>query len=71
MSDTGSARASVLRARGVGFVFQAFHLMDELTAAENVELPALLAGTSPRAARRRAAELPPLPRSPWGSSCTE
>jgi len=33
MSDTGSARASVLRARGVGFVFQAFHLMDELTAA--------------------------------------
>jgi len=71
MSDTGSARASVLLARGVGFVFQAFHLMDELTAAENVELPALLAGTSPRAARRRAAELPPLPRSPWGSSCTE
>jgi putative ABC transport system ATP-binding protein len=25
------------------FVFQAFHLMDELTAVENVELPALLA----------------------------
>jgi predicted ABC-type transport system involved in lysophospholipase L1 biosynthesis ATPase subunit len=23
----------------VGFVFQAFHLMDELTAQENVELP--------------------------------
>ena len=41
----------------VGFVFQAFHLMDELTAAENVELPALLAGRSPRAARRRAREL--------------
>jgi putative ABC transport system ATP-binding protein len=38
-------------------VFQAFHLMDELTAAENVELPALLAGRSPRTARRRAAEL--------------
>jgi putative ABC transport system ATP-binding protein len=31
--------------------------MDELTAVENVELPALLAGRSPRAARRRAAEL--------------
>ena len=35
----------------VGFVFQAFHLMDELTAQENVELPALLAGRSPREAR--------------------
>jgi putative ABC transport system ATP-binding protein len=38
-------------------VFQAFHLVEELTAAENVELPALLAGRSPRAARGRAAEL--------------
>ena len=46
-----------LRRRAIGFVFQAFHLMDELTAAENVELPALMAGGSPRAARRRAADL--------------
>ena len=30
----------------------AFHLMDELTPVENVERPALLAGRSPRAARR-------------------
>jgi ABC-type lipoprotein export system ATPase subunit len=43
-----------LRREAIGFVFQAFHLMDELIAAENVELPALLAGSSPRAARRRA-----------------
>ena len=33
-------------------MFQAFHLMEELTAVENVELPALVAGRSPRAARR-------------------
>jgi ABC-type lipoprotein export system ATPase subunit len=46
-----------LRRHAIGFVFQAFHLMEELTAAENVEMPALLAGRSPRAARRRAAEL--------------
>jgi putative ABC transport system ATP-binding protein len=46
-----------LRRDAVGFVFQAFHLMDELTAVENVELPALLAGKPPRAARRLAAEL--------------
>ena len=54
MSERGLAR---LRRDAIGFVFQAFHLMDELTAAENVELPALLAGRSPRAARRRAAGL--------------
>jgi ABC-type lipoprotein export system ATPase subunit len=54
MSEKGLAR---LRRDAIGFVFQAFHLMDELTAVENVELPALLAGRSPRAARRRAAGL--------------
>jgi ABC-type lipoprotein export system ATPase subunit len=54
LSEKALAR---LRRRAIGFVFQAFHLMDELTAIENVELPALLAGSSPRAARRRAAEL--------------
>jgi ABC-type lipoprotein export system ATPase subunit len=54
LSEKALAR---LRRRAIGFVFQAFHLMDELTAAENVELPALLAGRSPGAARRRAAEL--------------
>ena len=54
MSERALAR---LRRSAVGFVFQAFHLMDELTAEENVELPALLAGRSPRAARRRASEL--------------
>ena len=54
LSEKALAR---LRRGAIGFVFQAFHLMDELTAVENVELPALLAGRSPRAARRRAAEL--------------
>jgi ABC-type lipoprotein export system ATPase subunit len=54
LSERALAR---LRRDAIGFVFQAFHLMDELTAAENVELPALLAGRSPRAARRRAADL--------------
>jgi putative ABC transport system ATP-binding protein len=54
MGERGLAR---LRRDAIGFVFQAFHLMDELTAVENVELPALLAGRSPRAARRRATGL--------------
>jgi len=46
-----------IRRHEVGFVFQAFHLMDELTARENVELPALLAGNRPPVARRRASVL--------------
>ena len=54
LSERGLAQ---LRRHDVGFVFQAFHLMEELTAQENVELPALLAGRSPRAARRRARQL--------------
>jgi putative ABC transport system ATP-binding protein len=54
LSEKSLAR---MRRQAIGFVFQAFHLMDELTAVENVELPALLAGSSPRAARRRAAQL--------------
>jgi len=57
VDQLGERALARLRRDAVGFVFQAFHLMDELTAAENVELPALLAGRSPRAARRRALEL--------------
>ena len=57
LDEMGEKALARLRRDAVGFVFQAFHLMDELTAIENVELPALLAGRSPRAARRRAAEL--------------
>jgi putative ABC transport system ATP-binding protein len=54
LSERALAR---LRRCEIGFVFQAFHLMDELTARENVELPALLAGRSARHARARASSL--------------
>jgi ABC-type lipoprotein export system ATPase subunit len=54
LSEKALAR---IRRHSVGFVFQAFHLMDELTALENVELPALLAGRSAHAARDRATDL--------------
>jgi putative ABC transport system ATP-binding protein len=54
LSETAWA---VRRRSRLGFVFQAFHLVDELTAVENVELPALLLGASRRDARRRAMEL--------------
>jgi putative ABC transport system ATP-binding protein len=57
IDDLGEKALARMRRTAVGFVFQAFHLMEELTAIENVELSALLAGRSPRAARRRAEEL--------------
>lgn len=45
---------SEFRARHMGFVFQLFNLIPVLSALENVELPALLAGIRPSEARRRA-----------------
>ena len=45
-----------LRRRSVGFVFQFFHLLPELTGEENVLLPARLAGDG-AVARKRALEL--------------
>ncbi|GLZ07125.1 ABC transporter ATP-binding protein [Actinomadura sp. NBRC 104412] len=57
IDDLGERALARMRRTDVGFVFQAFHLMEELTAIENVELAALLAGRAPRAARRRAEEL--------------
>jgi putative ABC transport system ATP-binding protein len=51
MSDD---QKSELRARKIGFVFQAYNLLPVLDAAENVELPLLLAGVRGREARGRA-----------------
>jgi len=57
LDQMGERALARLRRTAIGFVFQAFHLIDELTARENVELPALLAGQSPRTAKRQAADL--------------
>jgi putative ABC transport system ATP-binding protein len=53
MSDAERTRH---RAQKMGFIFQAFNLIPVFTAAENVELPLLLAGASPSDARRRSEE---------------
>jgi putative ABC transport system ATP-binding protein len=53
MSDR---QRSLLRRDRIGFVFQAFNLLNNLTGAENVALPLLLGGTSRRTALSRAAE---------------
>jgi ABC-type lipoprotein export system ATPase subunit len=45
-------RLSALRARRIGFVFQFFHLLPELSGEANVLLPARVPGAHPRAAAR-------------------
>ena len=45
-----------VRSRKIGFVFQFFHLIPRLTAAENVELPMVLAGIPPAERRERVAK---------------
>ena len=42
------------RARRMGFIFQFYNLMPVLSSVENVELPLLVAGVSPKEARRKA-----------------
>ena len=44
------------RASSMGFIFQAYNLIPVFDAAENVELPLLLAGVDAKQARRRALE---------------
>lgn len=43
-----------IRNQKIGFVFQQFHLLPQLTAQENVELPMIYAGTSSRERQERA-----------------
>jgi putative ABC transport system ATP-binding protein len=47
------AQRAVLRRREVGFVFQAFNLISNLSVGDNIELPALIAGFSLRQTRQR------------------
>ncbi|MER7206748.1 ABC transporter ATP-binding protein [Streptosporangium sp. NPDC000239] len=57
-ADTMSESAwALLRRRKIGFVFQFFNLVANMTVADNVELPALLAGASARDARERREHL--------------
>src|SRR5438445_9953826 len=54
MDDDAKSR---YRSRRMGFVFQSYNLLPVLTAAENVELPLLVARVAAREARRRALQL--------------
>jgi putative ABC transport system ATP-binding protein len=54
LSDDEQAR---VRREKIGFVFQFFHLVPRLTAAQNVELPMVLAGIDPAERRERLKKL--------------
>ena len=57
LGDLSGDALARFRSRGVGFVFQHFGLLDTLTALENVELAATLAGRSRSDRRPRATAL--------------
>ncbi len=49
----GESAWAVLRRRQIGYMFQSFNLIANMSVADNIELPALMAGHSSREARRR------------------
>jgi putative ABC transport system ATP-binding protein len=47
---------ATVRSQRIGFVFQSFHLVPRLSAAENIALPMMLAGIAPAERKRRVSQ---------------
>jgi len=56
VTDMDEQAESTARNRHIGFVFQSFHLVPRLTAAQNIELPLVLSGTEPAARQQKVAQ---------------
>ncbi len=56
VTDLSEVEQARVRREKIGFVFQSFHLVPRLTAAENIELPLMLAGTAPAERKARVDE---------------
>ena len=57
VAEMNKEQLATIRNRRVGFVFQSFNLLPQISAFENIELPLLFGGLSGRARRERATEL--------------
>jgi putative ABC transport system ATP-binding protein len=55
-TELSDRKQAAVRRHKIGFIFQFFHLIPRLTAAENVELPLTLAGVEARQRKQRVAE---------------
>jgi len=54
VADLDDSELSQMRGRKIGFIFQAFNLISQLTIEENAETPLLYQGVSPKVRRERA-----------------
>ncbi len=57
VAKIGEKKRSILRKKHLGFVFQSFNLIDELTVFENVELPMVYTKVGSKERRQRTEEL--------------
>ena len=57
VSDLSDAELSEVRGRRIGFIFQSFNLIPQLTALDNIEVPLFYQGVHRRERRRRSEEL--------------
>ena len=57
VSKRSPKELALIRNQKIGFVFQNFYLLDDLSAIENVVLPQLYGGIIEKVARKRASEL--------------
>lgn len=57
LGDLNSSQLAWFRCHKIGFIFQSFNLIATMTALENVAIACIFAGSTPKGAREKAAEV--------------